>query len=267
MNYKILGVISVLLLLKILASNNSQANIQDKLFLSGEQSINIGIEYMIAYPEYIVEIDNNYIFWNDGTKMVINDGKDDKNFEQKLGKPDLKDQISIPYPKNNDYLPLSINYDPGRIRNESFFKKMYGNNQEEVKNNLVTIIWMPNTVNKSIKVTSINGVDYKLNEISKKLDKLPDEVKKYVVDIGGTFSWRYISGSNRLSAHSFGIAIDINTKYANYWKWDKAYGKMEYRNQIPYTIVEIFEEYGFIWGGKWYHYDTMHFEYRPELLL
>src|SRR5262245_1812136 len=27
-----------------------------------------------------------------------------------------------------------------------------------------------------------------------------------------------------------------------------------------------FEKYGFIWGGHWYHYDTMHFEYRPELL-
>ena len=27
----------------------------------------------------------------------------------------------------------------------------------------------------------------------------------------------------------------------------------------------IFEKYGFVWGGRWYHYDTMHFEYRPEL--
>jgi peptidoglycan LD-endopeptidase CwlK len=28
----------------------------------------------------------------------------------------------------------------------------------------------------------------------------------------------------------------------------------------------VFEKHGFIWGAKWYHYDTMHFEYRPELL-
>ena len=37
-------------------------------------------------------------------------------------------------------------------------------------------------------------------------------------------------------------------------------------NHIPLEIVAIFERHGFIWGGKWSHYDTMHFEYRPELL-
>ena len=44
------------------------------------------------------------------------------------------------------------------------------------------------------------------------------------------------------------------------------HGAIPYRNKIPMEIVDIFEKHGFIWGGKWYHYDTMHFEYRPELL-
>jgi hypothetical protein len=35
---------------------------------------------------------------------------------------------------------------------------------------------------------------------------------------------------------------------------------------MPREIVDAFERHGFIWGGRWYHYDTMHFEYRPELL-
>ena len=35
---------------------------------------------------------------------------------------------------------------------------------------------------------------------------------------------------------------------------------------VPLPVVEAFEAEGFIWGGKWYHYDTMHFEYRPELM-
>jgi hypothetical protein len=32
-------------------------------------------------------------------------------------------------------------------------------------------------------------------------------------------------------------------------------------------VMKAFEAYGFIWGGKWMFYDTMHFEYRPEILL
>ncbi len=37
--------------------------------------------------------------------------------------------------------------------------------------------------------------------------------------------------------------------------------------QISERDIDIFERHGFIWGGRWYHFDTMRFEYRPELLL
>jgi hypothetical protein len=33
-----------------------------------------------------------------------------------------------------------------------------------------------------------------------------------------------------------------------------------YRSRLPFDIVQIFEKHGFIWGGKWEHFDTMHFE-------
>ena len=36
---------------------------------------------------------------------------------------------------------------------------------------------------------------------------------------------------------------------------------------IDFGIQEIFEEEGFVWGGKWHLWDNMHFEYRPELIL
>ena len=93
---------------------------------------------------------------------------------------------------------------------------------------------------------------------------------RYVDDPAGTFNWRRIKDTERLSLHSFGIAVDINVEYSNYWKWDDPGGErlhLDYVNRIPLEIVEIFEKHGFIWGGKWYHYDTMHFEYRPELLI
>ena len=44
-------------------------------------------------------------------------------------------------------------------------------------------------------------------------------------------------------------------------------GRVKYKNEIPWEIVRVFEAHGFVWGGKWYHYDTMHFEYRPEILM
>jgi hypothetical protein len=106
-------------------------------------------------------------------------------------------------------------------------------------------------------------------DISKELDEHP-EWKKYISNIGGTFKWRYIAGTNRMSLHSFGMTMDINVKYSHYWQWIcKSTDEntiLTYRNAIPQGIVDIFEKHGFIWGGKWYHFDTMHFEYRPELV-
>ena len=42
--------------------------------------------------------------------------------------------------------------------------------------------------------------------------------------------------------------------------------RMEKGKGTQSALDEIREKYGFIWGGRWYHFDTMHFEYRPEIL-
>ena len=165
--------------------------------------------------------------------------------------------------------PPARNFDPGRIRNEDFFEKVYGSSESEVKRHLTEITWCPKLVGQKITVTSINGIDKKLVQISKELDEHP-ELKKYLTDIGGTFTWRNIAGTNRHSMHSYGMTIDINTAYSDYWQWNckcsNEDAPVTYKNRIPQLIVDIFEKNGFIWGGKWYHYDTMHFEYRPELI-
>ena len=77
-------------------------------------------------------------------------------------------------------------------------------------------------------------------------------------------------GAKRLSAHSYGMTIDIGVNFSDYWLW-KNPGKGEtdkivYANKFPLLLAEVFERHGFIWGGRWYHYDTMHFEFRPEIL-
>ena len=216
-----------------------------------------------AYPDFLKSATDNELIWNDGTKMIYEDGQA-KQFNDLLNDPDLEDMMFQDYTKGADWdSPPAVNFEPGRIRYEPFFLKMYGNSAKEVEANLVPVKWMPKSVNSTVYITSVNGVDKKLQEVSDELDNLPEDLKKYVTRTAGTFYWRVIKNTNRLSMHSFGIAIDINTDYSNYWEWEK---NVKYKNKIPMEIVEIFEKHGFIWGGKWYHFDTMHFEYRPELL-
>lgn len=214
-----------------------------------------------AYPEFLQSADSNNLIWKDGTVMQYDDGITGKSHDEKLNNPDLEDMMSQKYQKGPDWInPPEENFEPGRIRYEPFFLKMYGNNENEVSENLTSVEWIDGSM---IPFTKINGASEKLQLVILELKELPQEYKKYLKNIGGTFSWRNIAGTDRLSNHSFGSAIDINTKYSDYWKWNN---NLEYTNRIPFEIADVFEKHGFIWGGKWYHYDTMHFEFRPELL-
>jgi hypothetical protein len=58
-----------------------------------------------------------------------------------------------------------------------------------------------------------------------------------------------------------------------YWQWTADSNAEWYtvpysgRFHPPEPVVKAFEAYGFCWGGKWPLFDTMHFEYRPEIML
>lgn len=222
-----------------------------------------------AYPDFVTGFTDNYLIFKDGTRVLWDDGIKNKSSKELLEKPDLKDMFAQQYTTGKLKSFPAKNFDPGRVRNEAFFMKMYGSAEKEVRQHLTEITWCPKLVGQKITVTKINGIDKKLTQISKELDEHP-ELKKYLTNIGGTFTWRNINGTNRHSMHSFGMTIDINTAYSDYWQWSckciNEDATITYKNGIPQIIVDIFEKYGFIWGGKWYHYDTMHFEYRPELI-
>ena len=222
-----------------------------------------------SYPDFLTGHEGNELIWKDGTRMRFDDGKTGKDFETLLNSPSLKDMFYAPYIPGKRSGTPDVNVDPGRVRFEPFFLKMYGNCKKgETARTLVDIVWLPGKWGKMIKVTRTNGVAQQLAKVSHELDQLPDRFNKYLIPPAGTMNCRFIAGTKRMSAHGSATAIDIAQKYADYWRWAKpdSRGRYQYRNQIPAEIVEIFEKHGFIWGGKWYHYDTMHFEYRPELL-
>ncbi|MDR1074429.1 MAG: M15 family metallopeptidase [Treponema sp.] len=91
------------------------------------------------------------------------------------------------------------------------------------------------------------------------------------------WNWRNIADVQNRSFHSYGAAVDIQVKTLRgeetYWLWTSQKGvdwwSVPYQSRLhpPDVGVKIFESYGFVWGGKWLFYDTMHFEYRPEVLI
>jgi hypothetical protein len=222
-----------------------------------------------AYPGVLSGIEGNSLVWKDGTRMPIDDGLGRKTFARWLAAPDLEDMFRFSYPAGRTGLVPPAEFDPGRARSAPLFDKMYGDCRKGgVAKDLVPVTWLPTKNGAKLMITRINGAAQQLQKVSDELDQLPGEFLTYLAPSAGTFNCRPIAGTNRLSAHGYGIAIDIATKHAHYWQWakPKPSGVYPYRNDIPWEIVTVFENHGFIWGGKWHHYDTMHFEYRPELL-
>ena len=190
-------------------------------------------------------------------------------FEAMLDDPDIKDMFAFDYPVGEKGLAPDVNVDPGRARYLPLFRKMYGDCRAAgFAKTLADVVWLPGKDGRHLKFSRINGAAEALQKISNELARLPDRFLVYVRPSQGTYNCRRIAGTNRTSAHGFGIAIDIAAAHSHYWLRAKpgAGGHIAYKNEIPWEIVRIFEAHGFIWGGKWYHYDTMHFEYRPELM-
>jgi hypothetical protein len=115
-------------------------------------------------------------------------------------------------------------------------------------------------------------------EIQKKMEE-NEELRVFVKNIADLegYNWRRIAGTDSLSLHSYGAAIDIlprsyHRKQA-YWRWAKVnfseWYSLPYSQRFtpPELFIEAFENHGFVWGGKWFYFDSIHFEYRPEILI
>ncbi len=95
------------------------------------------------------------------------------------------------------------------------------------------------------------------------------------------FNYRVVEGSESLSKHAYGLAIDINPFYNPYVTYERdgtekvspaaALGYADRSVNFPYKIDEedlccrLFKEHGFIWGGNWNSLkDYQHFQKTPK---
>lgn len=200
----------------------------------------------------------------DGERIVY-EGPTERSPRELLTDATIGDQFTYLYPLDFDLSRREIAWeDPGRVRNEDFMRFLFGETENEVRSSLTQV--QTTDGRASFNVTQRYNVDCQLEAA---LALIGDNYPNVFRNIGGSFNWRFISGTSRLSVHSFGAAVDINTSMGGYWQWSGAeQGNVGgYQNQIPEEVVAAFESYGFIWGGKWHHFDGMHFEYRPELII
>ena len=187
-------------------------------------------------------------------------------------KPEV-DSLKITNPLDQPYYKPNLAY---KCYNTDKFIEVYADGispvscyskvQSFVSSNLTSV----SILGKSI---SINKKAYPaFKAVSDALSK-NNVAKKYKINTIGAYIFRCnvnasTSGKNDLcsegcvlSAHSFGIAVDIN--------WDEnCNGCSNYT--MPMEIVDIFESYGFRWGGRYKsifgsRIDAMHFEYMYDL--
>jgi hypothetical protein len=194
---------------------------------------------------------------------------------------DVAGIFACPYPEAVPRFTTNDRHlDPGRFRNYRLLKAVYGDSAAAVRRELVGV----KIGGTSVQFNRKNGAAAALGRVAAAIEADP-VLREFVHSLVrrdrgaiSTFTWRTIQGTGMLSAHSFGIAIDIVDSASSgigYWRWvdrnpERAadwplFFSQDRIWQPPPALVAVFEREGFIWGGKWYHFDPIHFEYRPEL--
>ena len=141
-------------------------------------------------------------------------------------------------------------------------------------------------VNKKIAKKTVK-IFYELYKMQYPIERMKlvdeygaDDEKSMRANNTSAFNYRTVAGTNRLSKHALGLAIDINPRINPYInakgvlapKNGKAYRNRklskcrgeyaEYMIQKDSEITKIFKKYGFSWGGDWkYSKDYQHFQY------
>ncbi len=227
-----------------------------------------------VYSEFIQsaeEQDGDIVFIINGRKIYYCGGKmlSEANLER------AEDFSSIFF----DYKKGEINSLPSfrelPRRSSDFLDSMFGRSEREIRKHcrLISFLGHKAFLN-DICVDAIKKVEKQILESARR-DR---DVEKYLKDIKIVYSFlkKEVVGSDNMSYHSYGLAVDIVPESYNgkhvYWKWSRVYNDRWYEIPLgrrwspPQPVIDAFEKNGFIWGGKWYHFDTIHFEYRPEIL-
>jgi len=222
-----------------------------------------------AYPGVVLDRAAGRLTTAEG-RVVPYRGDRDVAPPDRLNDATIGDMYVYTYPLAFDLAPRKRPWnDPGRIRNEALFRALWFDDRDSARASLTRVSYSRGATRADFSVTRRHCVHAQLQAALTEIARHGPAMDRYLQNVGGSFNWRLIAGTDRLSSHSFGIAVDFNSELGGYWRWSGAAPGQAaaFDNRFPPDLVEAMERYGFIWGGKWHHFDGMHFEYRPDLIL
>jgi hypothetical protein len=224
---------------------------------------------MASYPGGVVDVERDgdtvLVITENGSRLIYDDFEV-KDFETDV-LPDLQDTMEVLYYFGG--LDGRSSTDPGRIKPYTLLDALYGHEKAEIADDLQQVAFFGQNLNMNAKYGAYAALSAAVTELGPLMTADKSTVP-YITPSSGTWNYRLIAGTTVLSLHAYGVAIDFKFNSYDYWRWIKTAEQETVAIQriadYPDAIYAIMEKYGFIWGGKWWHFDTVHYEYRPELI-
>ena len=187
-----------------------------------------------------------------------------RNIQAIIWDSHVNENFLIELHKNINYRKVKLTFRENRVNKNwvlptALVKEMFGDFQIKERDG-VWITTEPewreeNIQNKRMPILGITRCHRLMWEpLEGALNQILEEgLEEYLIieewrSSGGCYAPRRINrfdAGGSISRHAWGIAIDINTK-----------------SGYPPRVVEIFNDWGFAWGGTWTSPDEMHFELR-----
>ena len=242
-----------------LTANRYELNVGDYINLVGLNSEIIPIEVGKVIKDSKIGWFEGVVNKELGFKLGIY-----RNIQAIIWDSHINENFLIELHKNINYRKVKLTFKENRVNKNwvlptALVKEMFGDFQIKERDG-VWITTEPewreeNIQNKRMPILGITRCHRLMWEpLEGALNQILEEgLEEYLIieewrSSGGCYAPRRINrfdAGGSISRHAWGIAIDINTK-----------------SGYPPRVVEIFNDWGFAWGGTWTSPDEMHFELR-----
>ena len=242
-----------------LTASRYELNVGDYVNLVGLNSENITIEVGKVIKDSKIGWFEGVVNKELGFKLGIY-----RNIQAIIWDSHINENFLIELHKNINYRKVKLTFKENRVNKNwvlptALVKEMFGDFQIKERDG-VWITTEPewreeNIQNKRMPILGITRCHRLMWEpLEGALNQILEEgLEEYLIieewrSSGGCYAPRRINrfeAGGSISRHAWGIAIDINTK-----------------SGYPPRVVEIFNDWGFAWGGTWTSPDEMHFELR-----